>query len=152
MPAQVLDAPLGIACVFSSGVQVVKLLGEVPDAVLARELLVGLAGLVHPHGPLNSKKSVITYLTVVRALSRGLDGVGHRGGLAELTRVADATDGWGAAQCPGADLQLAAGLVHVRYGRSAGSGRGVLGRVVDGDVGDPGPGQRRAPGRRRVRH
>jgi hypothetical protein len=86
MPAQVLDEPLGISCVFSNGVQIVRLLGDVPDAGLARELLVGLARMVHPHGPLNAKRSVLTRMTVIRFLARELAETGHRGGLAELTR------------------------------------------------------------------
>lgn len=86
MPAQILDEPLAISCVFSNGVQITKRLDDLPDAALVRELLVGLARMVHPHGPLNSRNSVMSTMTVIRLLVRGLAKAGHRGGLAELTR------------------------------------------------------------------
>jgi hypothetical protein len=50
MPARVLDDPLGIACVFSDGRRVRRLLGEVAGPQLARDLMSGLAQLVHPPG------------------------------------------------------------------------------------------------------
>ena len=50
------------------------------------------------------------------------------------------------------DVQLAAGLVHLRHRRGGGGDRRLLRRPADGDVGDQGPGQRRAAGRRRLRH
>jgi hypothetical protein len=87
MPARVVDEPLALACVFSDGSQTVRRVGEVPNPVLARQLLAGLAAMVHPHGSVDSVATVITYMGVVRLLVRGLHEAGHRGGLAELTRA-----------------------------------------------------------------
>lgn len=86
MPAQVVEQPLALACVFSSGARTVRPLGEVPNLLLARQLLAGLAGLVHPHGSIDAAKTVGNYLIAVRALVRLLDAAGHRGGLAGLSR------------------------------------------------------------------
>ena len=41
MPAEVLDEPLGISCVFSDGRRAVVTLSEVASAQLARDLLTG---------------------------------------------------------------------------------------------------------------
>jgi hypothetical protein len=54
MPARLLDDPLGIACVFSDGRRCRRTLGETASPQLARDLLSGLADLVHPHDTVNA--------------------------------------------------------------------------------------------------
>jgi hypothetical protein len=95
MPGQVIERPLGLVCVFSTGVRLVRPLGEVPNPVLARELLIGLASLVHPHGSIDAAKTVGHYVKVVKAVVRALHEAGHRGGLAQLTRARLTTCLWG---------------------------------------------------------
>ncbi|MEU1513199.1 hypothetical protein ABZ490_13720 [Streptomyces sp. NPDC005811] len=48
MPALVNDSPLGITCTFSDGTTVVKHMEPGANPQLARQLLDGLADLVHP--------------------------------------------------------------------------------------------------------
>jgi hypothetical protein len=59
MPAEVLDDPLGISCVFSDGRRVTVTPGGIACAQLARDLLTGLAGLVHPHGTVDSAGTLL---------------------------------------------------------------------------------------------
>jgi|SRR5579875_15962 len=87
MPAVVLDDPPGIRCAFSTGVVVTWHAGAAVDPVLAGDLLGGLAGLVHPHGPVNAAKTVREYGSVIRAFTRTLTGLGHAGPLAGLSRA-----------------------------------------------------------------
>ena len=54
MPAVVVDEPLGIACVFSDGRRAVFTLVPPLRTALARDLLAGLAEMVHPHGAVDS--------------------------------------------------------------------------------------------------
>jgi hypothetical protein len=87
MPAVVLDDPPGIRCVFSTGAVVSWHAGMAVDPVLAGDLLGGLAGLVHPHGPVDAAKTVREYGSVIRAFARTLAGLGHAGPLAGLGRA-----------------------------------------------------------------
>ncbi len=87
MPARVLDDPLGIACVFSDGRRVRRLLGGVADPQLARDLMSGLAQLVHPHGTVDADGTLGGYLTAARHLVTTLAGRGFTGGAGQLTRA-----------------------------------------------------------------
>src|SRR5258708_13045031 len=85
MPAELLADPAGIACTFSDGRRsrhVVVAPGPLP---LVRDLLTGLAGLVHPHGPVDAPGTVTDYLAGVRDLSGFLRARGARGGAGALT-------------------------------------------------------------------
>ena len=62
MPAEVLDEPLGISCVFSDGSRSQVTLGDTASARLARDLLTGLAELIHPHGTVDAAGSVRHYV------------------------------------------------------------------------------------------
>jgi hypothetical protein len=92
MPAVVVDDPARVACTFSDGSRWVGALATsrfTPGkalAPLARQVLVALADLVHPHGDLDSYRSVQTYLTAVRKWLVRLQRTGFRGGAEELTR------------------------------------------------------------------
>ena len=86
MPAEVLDAPLGISCVFSDGRRAVVTLGEVASAQLARDLLTGLAELVHPHGTVNSAGSIRHYVSALRVMDAAMAEHGFTGGAADLRR------------------------------------------------------------------
>jgi len=86
MPAGLLEDPLGIACVFSDGRRCSRRLGEHGDPRLARDLLCGLAELVHPHGTLDAEGTLSGYLTAARHLVGTLAGRGFAGGAGQLTR------------------------------------------------------------------
>jgi hypothetical protein len=88
MPARLLDDPLGIACVFSDGRRCSRALGQTAGPQLARDLLSGLAGLVHPHGTVDAEGTLGGYLTAARHLAGTLAGHGFTGGAAQLTRGA----------------------------------------------------------------
>ena len=86
MPAVVIGEPPGISCTFSDGTGVTWHAGQVADPVLVRDLLAGLAGMVHPHGPVDAAKTIRDYGSVIRAFARTLAGLGHSGPLAGLSR------------------------------------------------------------------
>lgn len=87
MPAEVLTDPLGIACEFSNGRRRRLLVGECEARDLARDLLTGLAGLVWPHGQLDTASSVGGYLTGLRDICRFMAAREVSGGAAALTRA-----------------------------------------------------------------
>jgi len=87
MPAEVLDDPLGISCVFSDGRRAVITLGYAAGSRLARDLLSGLAGLVHPHGTVDSAGSVRHYVRALRTMDTALAERGFTGGAADLRRA-----------------------------------------------------------------
>src|SRR5664280_419223 len=86
MPATVLEDPLGLSCVFSDGRRGEFLLGDVANPQLARDLLVGLAELVHPHGSVDAAGSVRHYVRAVRGMVATLAGHGFIAGAAGLRR------------------------------------------------------------------
>src|SRR5208337_802200 len=86
MPAEVLDDPLGMSCVFSDGRRAVVTLGEIASAQLARDLLTGLAELVHPHGTVDSAGSIRHYVRALRVMDAALAEHGFTGGAADLRR------------------------------------------------------------------
>ena len=93
MPAEVLDDPLGISCVFSDGSRVTVTPGGIACAQLARDLLTGLAGLVHPHGTVDSAGTVRVYVRALRVMDPALAERGFAGGAADLQR-AQAAEFW----------------------------------------------------------
>ncbi len=86
MPATVTGDPLGIACVFSDGSRAQWNLDGLPCPLLARDLLAGLAGLIHPHGSVDAAGSVNHYVLAIREMARALAGRGFSGGASDLRR------------------------------------------------------------------
>lgn len=86
MPAMTVSDPPGVSCTFSTGATFTWQDPKVSDPVLARDLMEGLAGLVHPHGPVDAAKTVREYGFIIRAFARTLAGLGHSGPLAGLAR------------------------------------------------------------------
>jgi hypothetical protein len=84
MPAEVLEDPHGITCVFSDGRRKRLLVGS--SGPLVRDLMTGLAGLVHPHGTVDSPNTVTAYVIGARDITAFMDGRGVRGGAGSLTR------------------------------------------------------------------
>lgn len=87
MPAEVVEEPLGIACVFSDGTAAQVDLDGLPCPELARDLLVGLVELIHPHGAVDTAGSVNHYVASIRDMARKLAGLGFTGRAADLHRV-----------------------------------------------------------------
>jgi len=96
MPAEVFDDPLRIACVFSNGAGTVRRAGAAGNPVLGRQMLSGLAGLVHPHGVVDSRATVDKYLRAIRDAAAAFPGGGELGA-AGLSRARVAEYLWG---CP----------------------------------------------------
>jgi len=86
MPAVVISDPPGISCTFSNGTGVTWQAGQVSDPALARDLLGGLAGMVHPHGAVDAAKTVREYGSVIRGFVSTVAALGHAGPLAALSR------------------------------------------------------------------
>jgi hypothetical protein len=99
MPATVTDSPLGIACVFSDGSAATFSLDGLPCPALARDLLDGLADLIHPHGTVDTAGSVTHYVQSARDMTRKLAARGFTGGAADLRRPV-AAEYWLAATGP----------------------------------------------------
>ena len=87
MPAEITQEPLGIACVFSDGTSARFDLDGLPCPVLARDLLAGLAELIHPHGTVGSAGSAGHYAQSIRHMTRHLASGGFTGGAADLRRA-----------------------------------------------------------------
>ena len=86
MPATIVENPLGIDCVFSDGATAVFDLDGLPNPALARDLLVGLVELIHPHGSVDATGSVNHYVQSIRDMARTLAGRGFTGEAADLRR------------------------------------------------------------------
>lgn len=86
MPATVTGSPLAISCVFSDGSAATFSLDGLPCPVLARDLLDGLADLIHPHGTVDTAGSVNHYVQSVRDMTRKLAARGFTGGALDLRR------------------------------------------------------------------
>jgi len=84
MPATLREEPLGIACVFSNGTRAEFSLCGLPEPELARDLLVGLIELIHPHGSLDSTGSLVHFAGAIRAMVRTLSKQGFSGGAGQL--------------------------------------------------------------------
>ncbi len=87
MPAEVIDEPLGIACIFPSGTSITRFVGAKDCPQLAGDLVAGLAGLVHPHGRIGSRSSIDRAMIAIRRLAAMLGAQGFRGGASQLSRV-----------------------------------------------------------------
>ncbi len=88
MPASVVQDPLGIACVFSNGRRAEFTLDGLPEPRLTRDLLVGLVELIHPHGTVDTAKSVVEYVGAARNMVQTLAERGFAGGAGQLGRAA----------------------------------------------------------------
>ncbi|BAJ29280.1 MULTISPECIES: hypothetical protein [Kitasatospora] len=87
MPATVIhDDPPAISAQFTDGSSCTVRIRDSKNPALARELLLGLADLVKPHGDLDSTGSVQGYTTAIRHLCDKLAELGFTGTAAELTR------------------------------------------------------------------
>ena len=86
MPASLTDGRLGIACVFSDGSAAEFDLDGLPNPGLARDLLVGLVELIHPHGTVDAAGSVGHYAQSIRDMTRKLATRGFTGRVADLRR------------------------------------------------------------------
>ena len=87
MPARLVEEPLGIACVFSDGSRAEFCLDGLPEPRLARDLLVGLVELIHPHGSVDAQGSVQHYVLAIRNMVRVLAERGFAGGAGQLRRA-----------------------------------------------------------------
>ena len=129
MPAEVLDEPLGISCVFSNGSRSQATLGDAANARLARDLLTGLAELIHPHGTVDAAGSVRHYVRALAGMVAALAERGFTGGAADLRRA-----------------QLAEYWMGTTGAREACTRRMLLGFAAAGGVLDAaGAGARRGP-------
>lgn len=86
MPARLTEGPLGIECVFSDGSTAQFELDGLPCPELARDLLVGLVELIHPHGTVDADGSMGHYVQSVRDMTRKRAAQGFTGGAADLCR------------------------------------------------------------------
>ena len=120
---------LGISCVFSDGRRAEFTLGGVAGPQLARDLLTGLAELVHPHGTVDAAGSVAALRQRAARMVAALAERGFTGGAADLRRGQVAEYWMGAAAGRGgmhpADAPgLRRGRGHAgRPGAGAGRGR-----------------------------
>ena len=87
MPATVTCDPPGISCVFSDGSQAAFTLSDPPCPQLARDLLDGLARLIHPHGTVDAAGTAEGYVLGLKLMTRALAGRGFTGGAGQLTRA-----------------------------------------------------------------
>src|SRR6266571_1581232 len=87
MPAVVTSFPLGISCVFSDGSRAAFTLSDPPCPRLARDLLDGMAGLIHPHGTVDAAGTAEGYVLGLKLMTRALAGRGFTGGAGQLTRA-----------------------------------------------------------------
>jgi hypothetical protein len=99
MPATLIDAPLGISCVFSDGSRAEVTLHAAADGRLGRDLLVGLTELIHPHGRVDQGSTVVIYVRAARNMITALAGRGFGGGAGELS-AAKLTGYWMGATGP----------------------------------------------------
>lgn len=86
MPATIIEDPLGIDCVFSDGTTARFDLDGLPNPALARDLLLGLVELIHPHGTMDAAGSVGNYVQAIRNMTRTLAGQGFTGRATDLRR------------------------------------------------------------------
>ena len=86
MPAELLENPVGISCVFSDGRRLRRTVAAGPGT-LVRDLLEGLAAMVHPHGSVDSPATVDGYLHGMADMARFMRGRGADGGAGQLSRA-----------------------------------------------------------------
>jgi len=85
MPAEMLENPAGISCVFSDGRRYRRTAADEP-AGLVRDLLQGLAALVHPHGSIDSPGTMTAYMQGIADIARFMRERGAGGGASQLSR------------------------------------------------------------------
>lgn len=85
MPSELLEDPPGISCVFSDGRRCRHVVTAEPG-MLVRDMLSGLAALVHPHGPVDSPATVAAYAQGIADIARFMRERGAAGGAAQLSR------------------------------------------------------------------
>ena len=85
MPAELLEGPAGISCVFSDGRRYRRTIVSEP-AALVLDLLKGLAGLVHPHGSVDSPGTAVSYVRGILDIAGFMRERGADGGAARLSR------------------------------------------------------------------
>jgi hypothetical protein len=85
MPAELLEDLAGISCMFSDGRQCRRTIAAEPGA-LVRDLLAGLAAMVHPHGSIDSSATVTAYLQGVADMAGFMRERGAGGGAGQLSR------------------------------------------------------------------
>jgi hypothetical protein len=76
MSARVIDEPLAIEFAFSDATRFTLLLCHLPCPRLVADLAVGLAGLAHPNGTVDSTATTRHYRTALGQLARFLDAAG----------------------------------------------------------------------------
>src|SRR5260370_29505439 len=144
MPATVTCDPLRISCVFSGGSQAAFTLDDPPCPLLARDLLDGLARLIHPHGTVDAAATAQAYVLGLKLMTRALAGRGFTGGAGQLTRAMTAEYLMGAGPAwEGYARGLLRGLASAGAGRLAPGGSEPAGRRafnVSGRPGGVGPG------------
>jgi hypothetical protein len=86
MPAEVIGDPPGISCVFSDGRRFRRAVMAAEPAELVRDLLSGLAALVHPHGSVDSPGALVAYTQGIADIARFMRERGVAGGAAQLSR------------------------------------------------------------------
>jgi hypothetical protein len=85
MPAELLEDPAGISCVFSDGRRFRRTVAA-ESGELVRDLLEGLATMVHPHGSVDSPGTVAAYTAGIRDMARFMRERGARGGAGQISR------------------------------------------------------------------
>jgi hypothetical protein len=85
MPAEVLADPAGISCVFSDGRRCRRTVAAEPGE-LVRDLLEGLASMIHPHGSIDAPSTLGNYTAAVSDMARFMRERGVRGGIGRLPR------------------------------------------------------------------
>lgn len=87
IPARLVEQPLRISCVFSDGRTAEFCLTGLPAPQLARDLMIGLIELIHPHGTVDSAGSVAHFVSAARSMVRTLSQQGFHGGAGQLSRA-----------------------------------------------------------------
>ena len=87
MPAELIEDPLGIGCVFGNGKRRFIRLSQAHNPQLERDLLAGLVELVHPHGDVDAENTVRCYTRSIQRMAKALVEAGHAGGAPKLSRA-----------------------------------------------------------------
>ena len=87
MPAETFTDPTRVMFLFSDATRYTVQLHHLPCQRLVADLACGMAAMAHPHGTINTAGTAVRYRIAVGQLARFLDGIGFRGGAAELTRA-----------------------------------------------------------------
>lgn len=86
MPAELPGDPVGICCAFSDGRRSRHVVVTPDPLPLVRDLLAGLAALVHPHGSVDSPGALVAYTQGIADIARFMRERGADGGAARLSR------------------------------------------------------------------